>query len=167
MTHSKGHRSRRSSSRRAGREGGHKTEQDEAAAATATWTALGCGQVQSSLMSLHMPHATCHNCNVPSCNAPIVVSSVLVKYVLPACGCPDLTLSLSLSLSLSVPDTHLAAVLLPMTVDRAKLCAYLVTLCLCFPLPLPPACLIIKMTKYLEKIINFVCMFEKNNIAQI
>lgn len=108
MTHSKGHRSSRCSRRRAGRERGHKTEQDEAAvavAATATWTALGCGQVQSSLMSLHMPHATCHNCNVPSCNAPIVVSSVLVKYVLPACGCPDLSLSLSLSISVSLPLT--------------------------------------------------------------
>lgn len=52
-----------------------------------------------------------------------------------------------------------------------ELCAYLVTLCLLpwlvsvsFPSFLSlclSACLIIKMTKYLEKIINFVCMFGK------
>lgn len=102
-----------------GRDGGHKTEQDEAAAAaaaTATRTALRCGQVQSSLMSpCPMPHATCHNCNVLHAMLPL-----WCRLCWSSTYCLRLSSSLSLSLSFSLRnqcahDTHLAAVLLPMT----------------------------------------------------
>lgn len=151
------------------------------------WSAVRFGQVQSSQSM--PPATTCHNCNVLHAMLPLwcrlwLWSSLsacgcciacLPAACLPACPCS------SSGLSGIAHDTHLgnvqcaacnAIVVLPMRerereMERA-LCLFgyfmpfaMGCLCLSPPPPHLPACLIIKMTKYLEKIINFVCMFGK------
>lgn len=129
------------------------------------------------------PATTCHNCNVLHAMLPLwcrlwLWSSLsacgcCIACCLPACPCS------SSGLSGIAHDTHLgnvqcaacnAIVVLPMRerereMERALcLFGYFMPFamgCLCLPPTCLPACLIIKMTKYLEKIINFVCMFGK------